>query len=124
MSVLKGAFSGSLAALDTGGGVVGIANPEDVDIIVTRVVLDVTTKTTAACTLDGGIAAAITTSSDNLIDGLDVNAATGVFGNIQNKAGNGKELQRWDSDEFFTLSKKTGAAAGLVGSYFIEYYRA
>ena len=119
----SGVLYGDLAALDTGGGVIGIANPEEADLIITRFVLDITTKTTDACTLDGGPAAAITTLSDTVIDGLDVNAAAGVFDNIKNQAGSGLESERWESDEFFTLSMKTGAAAGLVGTYYIEYIR-
>ena len=119
----KGAYTAALAALDTGGGVLSLLNPEGVDLIITRLVLDVTTVATAACTLDAGVAAAATTSNDTLIDGLDVNAATGVFGNIDDKAGNGQALIRWESDYYLTISMKTGAAAGLVGNGYIEYIR-
>ncbi len=76
----------ALAAADTGGGVFAWANDESTSIIVQRVVLDVTTAATGACTVDVGTTATnATTSSDNLIDGLDVNAATGVFDNITDK---------------------------------------
>ena len=124
MSELKGCYRVALAALDTGGGVVGVANPEEADIIVTKVVIQTTTIATAACTLDAGIVAAITTVGANLIDGLDVNSAIGVFDNIDDQGTDGKASQKWDSDEYFTISKKTGAAAGLVGYVYIEYYRA
>lgn len=123
MAIQVGRYKGTLAALDTGGGVFSVLNPEGVDLIVTRVVLDITTKATAACTLDAGPAAAATTLSDTLIDGLDVNSAAGVFDNIKNQAGNGLESERWESDEYFTISVKTGAGAGLVGSVYIEYFR-
>lgn len=124
MAELKsGVIYGDLAALDTGGGVVSLLNPEEVDVIITRFVLDITTKSTGACTLDGGPVAAATTVGDTVIDGLDVNSAAGVFDNIKNQAGNGLESERWESDEYFTLSKKTGAAAGLIGTYYIEYIR-
>lgn len=119
----KGALRTALAALDTGGGVLSLANPEGADIIVTRLILDVTTKTTAACTVDAGIAAAATTVSDNLIDGQDVNAATGVFGNIDDQGTNGQSVQKWGSAEFLTVSMKTGAAAGLAGYAYVEYIR-
>lgn len=123
MSEQKGAYRYALAALDTGGGVLSLANPEGADVIVTRLVLDVTTKSTAACTLDGGIAAAATTVADDLIDGLDVNAATGVFDNIDDQGTNGQSVVKWGSDEFLTISKKTGAAAGLAGYAYVEYIR-
>ncbi len=123
MSEQKGAYKIALAALDTGGGVLSLLNPEGEDLIITRLVLDVTTKTAAACTLDGGVGAAATTVYDNLIDGLDVNAATGVFGNIDDQGTNGQSVVRWESDEYLTISMKTGAAAGLVGNAYIEYTR-
>jgi len=119
----KGAYRAALAALDTGGGVLSLANPEGADIIVTRLVLDITTAATGACTVDAGIAAGATTSSDNLIDGLDVNAATGVFDNIEDKGTNGKTRQKWESDQYLTISMATGAAAGLAGYAYVEYIR-
>lgn len=124
MGELKGCYRIALAALDTGGGVVGVANPEGVNIIVTKLIVVTSVVATAACTIDGGIAAAITTSSDNLIDGADVNGALGDFDNIDDAGTNGKATQSWDSDEFLTISMKTGAAAGLAGYAYIEYIRA
>ena len=107
----------ALAALDTGGGVVSLANPFGADFIVTKVVLNVTTIATAACTVDAGIAAAATTSSDNLIDGQDVHSATGALG----EAGtNGKVAQLWESDQYLTVSMASGAAAGLAGYAYVE----
>jgi len=111
----------ALAALDTAGGVASIANPEGVEVLVTRVVIDVTTASTAACTVDAGIAANGTTLSDILIDGLDVNAAAGTFDNITEKGTNGKSRQAWGASQFLTISKASGAAAGLAGSVYIEY---
>ncbi len=111
----------ALTALETGGGVLSLLNPEGQTLIVTRLMIRVTTVATAACTLDAGIAAAATTLSDNLIDGLDVNAAVGVFDNIEDKGSNGKSRQLWTSTQYLTISMKTGAAAGLVGYAYIEY---
>lgn len=117
--------SGALGEADTGGGVVSWQNPEDVAIIVTRLVLDITTKATAACTLDAGPGATATTVSDTLIDGLDANAAAGVFDSIEDQGTNGKSTARLDENggttDYLTVSKKTGAAAGIVGSYHIFY---
>lgn len=124
MTVQTGSYRVALADADAGGGVLSLANPEGVDLIVTRLVLDITTAATAACTVDAGIAAAATTSADDLIDGLDVNAAAGVFDNVSDGGTNGKARQKWEDDQYLTISKATGAAAGLEGYAHIEYVRA
>ena len=94
--------------------------------VVFRLVLDVTTATTAACTLDVGTDGAGTSSSDNLLDGVDVGTATGLFDNMTNKGSSGKELQRLDAKggttDYITASMASGAAAGLVGNAYIIYY--
>lgn len=119
----SGALKVALAALDAAGGVLALANPEGADIIVKRIILDVTTKSTAACTVDAGIAANGTTSNDTLLDGLDVGTAAGVFDNIENQGTNGVGAKKWTSAQYLTISKATGAAAGLVGNAYIEYAR-
>mgnify|MGYP000875309066 CR=1 FL=1 len=119
-----GALKVALAASDSAGGVVSLANPEGADVIVTRLVVYVTAAATASCTIDAGIAATATTSSDNLINGLDVNAATGVFDNITDVGTNGKSRQRWPSNYYLTISKASGATAGLAGYAYVEYIHA
>ena len=115
----------ALAALDTGGGVFAWANPEAVSILITRVLLDITTKATAACTVDvGTTATSATTSSDNLLDGVDVGTAAGLFGSINEAGTNGKSRQKLAAGKWVTGSMASGAAAGLVGSAYIEYYLA
>jgi len=112
----------TLAAVDTGGGVFAWQNDEGASIIVTGLVLDVTTKTTSACTVDCGItAASATTLSDNLIDGLDVNATAGVFDNITDKGANGKSRQKLAASKWVTGSVASGASAGIVGFAYIRY---
>lgn len=112
----------ALAASDAAGGVFAWQNPHENPVIIQRVDLYVTTVATAACTLDiGSTATSAATSSDNLIDGVDVNAATGVFDNITDKGTNGKSRQLLASGKWVTASKATGAAAGLVGYAFITY---
>lgn len=120
----NGALKVALAALDAGGGVLSLANPEGVDLIVTRLIVDVTTKSAAACTVDAGIAANGTTSNDTLIDGLDVGSAVILADNIENQGTNGVSAKKWGASQYLTISKATGAAAGLVGSAYIEYVRA
>ena len=108
---------------DTGGGVGAWQNPHENAVIVKGITIDLTTAASAACTIDcGTTATSAVTSSDNLIDGLDVNAATGVFDNITDKGTNGKSRQRLASGKWITFSRASGASAGLVGTAFIEYY--
>ena len=116
----------ALAAADAAAGVLSWQNPESSAIVITRMVLDVTTAATAACTLDVGTDGDGTGSSDVLLDGLDVNAAAGVFDNIADKGTNGKEPQRLDAKggttDYVTASKASGATAGLVGNAYIFYH--
>ena len=112
----------ALAAVDTAGGVFAWQNDEDASILVTGLFLDVTTKTSAACTVDcGTTATSATTLSDTLIDGLDINAATGLFDNITDKGTNGKSRQKLASGKWVTGSVASGASAGLVGFAYIKY---
>lgn len=112
----------TLAALDTGGGVLSWQNPESTSIIVSRIFFDVTTIATGSCTIDvGTTAASATTSSDNLMDGLDAHSATGLFGNLSNPGTNGKTAQKLASGKWVTASMASGAAAGLAGKAYIHY---
>ena len=113
----------ALVASDAAGGVFTWTNYHDTAILVHRVVVDVTTAATAACTLDIGVSTTVA-SADNLLDGLDVNAATGTFDNITDKGTNGKSRQRLASGKYITASKASGAAAGLAGYAYIFYTRA
>jgi len=115
----------ALGVADTAGGVLAWQNPEDAAIIVLRLALDITTKTTGACTLDCGPAANGTTLNATLIDGLDANAATGVFDNIEDAGATGKSTAKLAANgggtDWVTGSKASGAAAGLVGYAYIYY---
>lgn len=119
----EGSFKVDLAALETAGGVAAIANPEGQPVLVTNLIVVLTTKATGACTLDAGIAANGTTSSDNLIDGMDAGTAAGNFNNVTNAGSNGKAVQPWAAGEYLTISKKTGDAAGLEGYARVKYIR-
>ena len=114
--------TGNLAAVDTGGGVFSWANPEAGDIIIEHVALVVTHVATSACTVAVGTTTASgTTSSNNLIDGKDVNAATGIFTNLESGGTAGKTGQRLATGKWVTASKASGASAGIVGTYEIYY---
>lgn len=125
MSAQSGAYKVALTAAtdDTAGGVLSLANPEGVDLIITRLILKLTTASTGAATVDGGIAADGETSSDTLIDGLDVNAAAGVFDNIDDQGTNGQSVLAWSASQYLTITA-SATVAGLVGYAYIEYIRA
>lgn len=110
-----------LANVDTGGGVFSWANDEGATVIVQRVVIDVTTIATGACTLDVGYTAtSAVTKIDNLIDGIDIHVA-GAYDNIDDKGINGKSKQKVLSGKWVTGSVASGTSAGLVGFAYIEY---
>ncbi len=117
----NGAYRLDLAGVDGAGGVLAVANPEGKRLMITDIILDVATKSTGACTLDAGVAADGATSSDNLLDGLDVGTAAGVFSNGRNPGTNGKMHALWGADQYLTISKATGAATGLVGKAIIKW---
>lgn len=107
----------------TGGGVVSIANPFGFDVYIIRAIVDVTTVSTGAATIDVGVAANGTTTNDTLIDGLDVNAAVIVADNITNKGTNGKATKKWTSTQYVTATA-SATTAGMVGSITLLCVRA
>lgn len=117
--VAKVALTG--VAATTGGALFAWPNPENVSIIIDRLEIDITTKSTGAATADFGVAANATTTSDNLIDGYNVNATEKVVNNIDDKGTNGKSVQKLSNGQHIT---GTGSAttAGLVGFVYIHYY--
>ncbi len=124
MSEQKGALKKTLTAVTstTAGGVLSVANPEGADLIVTGLYLDITTEATGAATVDAGIAADGTTSSDNLIDGGNVGAAVVILSNVGDGGTNGKAAVKWGSDEYLTITA-SATLAGLVGNAYIQYMR-
>lgn len=104
----------------TGGAIAAIANPEGKALIIRNAVLDVTTKSTGAATVDVGVAADAVTSKDTLLDGLDVGTAAGTFDSAENGGTNGKSAVKWGATEYVTV---TGSAstAGLVGALYLDY---
>lgn len=106
------------------GGVVAWQIPEAGSILIDRVVLDVTTVATAACTLDiGYTVTSAATSSDTLLDGVDVNAATAVFDsmNAALDSGANAKSQKGAAGKWITIDEKTGDATGLVANLYIYY---
>lgn len=105
-------------------GVVAWQNPEAVSIVITRAVVDVTTVATGACKLDIGTTATnATTASDNLIDGIDVNAATGLLGQADGDGTtNSKLQQKLATGKWVTIKEISGDATGLAGNLYVTYH--
>lgn len=92
--------------------------------IILRVLLDVTTVATAACTVDiGYTATTATTSSDTLLDGVDVNAAIALFDsmNAALDSGANAKAQKAASGKWITADSASGDATGLVATAYIFY---
>ena len=112
-----------LAAVDTAGGLFSWQNPEGKSIFVTRVLLDVKTPSSGACTADVGTTATSgTTLSDNLIDGASLATAAKLLDNLGDAGTNGKTKQKLAAGKWVTGSVASGASAGLVGDAYIEYF--
>jgi hypothetical protein len=121
ISLMAPSLGGALsAAADTAGAIMSVVNPFGVDVWVDELDIVVATATTGANTSDfGTTATSATTLSDNLIDGISLNA-TGTKTNFANGGTNGKTRQRWASGTWITGSTASGAVAGLVGTYVIR----
>lgn len=119
MKVAKIAISGVSAT--TGGALFAWANPENSSIIINRLEIDITTKSTGAANGSFGVAANATTSSANLIDTYALGGTEKVVNNIDDKGTNGKSVQKMTTSQVLT---GTGSAttAGLVGNVYIHYY--
>lgn len=119
MKVAKVRLTG--VAATTAGALFSWLNPENVAIIINRLELDITTKSTGAATGNFGTAANATTSSANLIDTYTLGGTEKVVNNIDDKGTNGKSVQKITVGQAVT---GTGSATtvGLAGFVYIHYY--
>jgi len=122
MAIQTGSYKVALtAATSTAvGGVLNVTNPTGVNLIITRILLNVTTKSTGAATLDVGVDDAGDTSNDTLLDGVDVGTAAGLFDNIENQGTNGKAAVLWPAG-YHIVATASASVAGLVGYAYIEW---
>jgi hypothetical protein len=105
----------------TGGAVGAWLNPENVAIIITRLQIDVTTKSTGAANLSVGVGTGATTSYANLIDTYAIGGTEKVVDTNVDGSTNGKETQKCALGSYVTFS--AGAStAGLVATAYIQYY--
>jgi len=115
-------IKGALVASDAANGVMSEQNTYGTDLVVEVDVL-VVTASTGACTLDFGVGA-LGSTHDNLLDDIDVNAPASatVFTSLDSTdaGANGNARYLWPSTGYVTGSMKTGATAGLVGTYLIR----
>lgn len=122
----KGCVYGNLTAATTftGGDMLNLLNPEGDDLLITRFIIDVTTPSTGGCTVDAGVAAS-GTSNDELLDGVDVNSAAILTDNIAQAiaAAVAAAVVPWGAAEYLTVTP-SASAAGLVGTYYVEYIHA
>lgn len=91
--------------------------------IVTRAILDITTQSTGACTLDIGYSATTLTTSDTMLDGVSA-AAVALFDSMNAALDTGTNAfaQKAASGKYITVDEKTGDATGLVANLYIEYF--
>jgi len=123
MAELNGAYKIALTAATgtTAGGVLKLQNPEAADLIITRLVLDITTASSGAATVDAGVDDDGANSNDTLIDGLSV-ATAGTYDNIENQGTNGKSAVKWLTGYYLVITA-SATTAGMVGNAYIEYIR-
>jgi hypothetical protein len=94
------------------------------DAIIMALWLDVTTVATGACTVDiGYTATTATTTSDTLLDGVDVNAAVALFDSRNHALDSGAnaKAQKAASGKWITADSASGDATGLVANAYIFY---
>lgn len=91
------------------------------DIVIIRVIVDVTTAGgTATATLTVGTAANATTEGENLITGADIDA-TNAYDNLDLANEGVSTFQKLPDGEFVTGRIKTANAAALKGDVYIFY---
>jgi hypothetical protein len=117
-----GSLKVALAVAAGAGGVVSLANPEAARVIITRVTLDITGAGPGSATADAGVAANGSTSADNLLDGVAIDAAA-LKDNITDKGTNGKTSRAWGASEYVTVTA-SALPTGLAGYLHIDYVRA
>lgn len=111
-------------ASTSGGATFAWQNPHAESIIVHNVILDITTQSTGAATIDiGYTATSATTSSDTIIDGKSL-ATAGIFENklAATLGTNGKPTVKAASGKWIT-GTPSADTTGLVGYVYIYYTR-
>jgi len=108
----------------TAGDMLAWKNPTGGNIIVTHFAIDVTTVSSGAATIDAGVAANGTTSSDTLVDGASIQTTARVIDNVKDAGTNGTSAQKMTSTQYITCSEASGDTTGFAGAAYITYVRA
>jgi hypothetical protein len=109
--------SGSLTAGNANAFAFAWQNPEAQAIVILEVMVDETTAGgTAGSLLDVGTAANATTTSDNLIDGADLNATNTLVSTARVKLAANGGATDWITGQILVAN-----AASLVGTYKVTY---
>lgn len=109
------------ATVTTAGAVASVANPFGVDVIITRAMVLTTAPSTGAATVDIGIAANGTTTSDTLIDGLSL-ASAAVLSAVGGT--NGLVPRLWLTTTFVTATASATLAGMVGGVLYLECVKA
>lgn len=117
--VIEHAVDLTAATVTTAGAVASIANPLGVDLLIINANIDIkTAATTGTNTIDAGIAANGTTTSDTLFDGQAASAGLKSPGGT-----NGAVPRRWAAGEFVTATA-SATLAGMVATMHLVVIRA
>lgn len=92
-----------------------VLNPTGEAVIITKCIVNITTASTGASTIDVGIGSSASTLYDNLIDGLS-GATAGAYADLGT---NGKRAKLWPAAEYLTASEASGDVAGLAGELLV-----
>lgn len=113
----------TLAGATLQAGVQSWANPEGAAIIVLRALLNITTQSSGASTIDVGVTTvSATTTSDTLLDGVS-GASAALFDSMNAllDSGANAKAQGLASGKWVTVTSASGDTTGLVGTLLIEY---
>ena len=107
---------------------VALQNPESVDVIIVRCILDITTAGgTATSVLDVDVVGDATSTGDDIFDGVDADAAG--IGDSLNDTDNGTNGEgkswKWDknggTNDYVTAKILTANATNLAGNLYVQY---
>jgi hypothetical protein len=114
-------IQGTLTAATGNAGALSIQNTYGSNLIVTRALVYLTALVGSAATLNVGVGSASDDDYDNLIDGLNVNSATGSYDNLEDHGSSGKATMLWPTTQYITATLAAGEGAGsFAGKYAIH----
>jgi hypothetical protein len=116
-----GAYKQALvaAADTTAGGVLTILNDSGEDRIITNLIVNTTTPSSGAASIDVGVASTVA-SNDTLIDGASVASAAACLDMVKNAGTNGAGARTWPNGYYITATASADAT-GLVGFAYVQY---